>query len=134
MPTTIDSPLIQERSRSTAHRGFEAPFAGAGRRVLTAQGDNPFCGDELEVRLVCATDAAGECVIESARFDGYACTLCLAASDGLMEHVEGMTAAQAEALTFDDMCRWLGGLTVGRTRKSCVELPLKVLARALAQR
>ncbi|MEC4272541.1 iron-sulfur cluster assembly scaffold protein [Adlercreutzia sp. R25] len=135
MPTTIDSALIEERSRSTAHRGLsEGAFARAGRRVLEAKGDNPFCGDEIEVRITCAADEKGDMLIEQARFDGYACNLCLASADVLMERVEGMTAAQAASLGFEDLCRWLGGLTVGRTRKGCVELPLNVLARALAQR
>lgn len=134
MPTIIDSAIIEKRSRSTAHRGFEGAGAAGGLRVLAARGENPFCGDELEVRLICASDEAGETVIEQARFDGYACTLCLAAADALMEHVEGMTAVQAALLTFDDVCRLLDGLSVGRTRKGCVELPLQVVARALAQR
>lgn len=135
MPTTIDSALIEERSRSTAHRGFsEGIFALAGRQVLEARGDNPFCGDEIEVRVTCVADEGGDMVIEQARFDGYACNLCLASADALMERVEGMTAAQAESLGFEDLCRWLDGLIVGRTRKGCVELPLNVLARALAQR
>lgn len=135
MPTTIDSAIIEKRSRSAAHRGFEEiAFAPEGGYVLSARGENPFCGDEIEVRLACTTDAAGEIVIERARFDGYACTLCLASADTLMEQVEGMTAPRAAAITFDDMCRWLDGLSVGRTRKGCVELPLHVLACAFANK
>ncbi|MEC4175509.1 iron-sulfur cluster assembly scaffold protein [Adlercreutzia sp. R7] len=133
MPTTIDSAIIEERSRSAAHRGFDdIAFAREDERILSARGENPFCGDEIEVRLVCSADVAGEQVVERARFDGYACTLCLAAADALMEQVEGMTASQAASITFDDLCRWLDGLSVGRTRKGCVELPLRALARALA--
>lgn len=134
MPTTIDSVLIGERSRNAIRRGFSGgSCALTARQVLEAKGDNPFCGDEIEVRITCAADEGGDMVIEQARFDGYACNLCLASADVLMERVEGMTAAQAESLGFDDLCRWLDGLTVGRTRKGCVELPLNVLARALAQ-
>lgn len=102
------------------------------RRVLAARGDNPFCGDELEVRAVVRRDPARGWVVERAAFDGYACTLCLAASDALMEAAEGQPAVMVRATTFDDVCRLLGGLTVGRTRKGCVELPLTVLGRALA--
>lgn len=135
MSTTIDSALIEERGRDAIRRGFgEGGVFPSGRQVLSAVGDNPFCGDEIEVRVTCSVDDAGETVIERARFDGYACTLCLASADVLMEQVEGMTAVQAESLGIDDICRWLDGLSVGRTRKGCVELPLQVLARALAQR
>lgn len=154
MPVTVADPSIGARARAAAHRGFEklesaetvcpagsatnSKGAGDGkapdgeRRVLIARGDNPFCGDELEVRAVVRRDPARGWVVERAAFDGYACTLCLAASDALMEAAEGQPAVMVCATTFDDICRMLGGLTVGRTRKGCVELPLAVLGRALA--
>ena len=89
-------------------------------------------GDELEVRAVVRRDPARGWVVQRAAFDGYACTLCLAASDALMEAAEGQPVALVRATTFDDVCCLLGGLEVGRTRKGCVELPLTGLGRALA--
>ena len=140
MAVTVNDPALARRSREAAHRGFEgfaAPAAvpaaaRAETREAQARGDNPFCGDELEVRVRLARNEAAQWVVERAAFDGYACTLCLAAADVLMEQVQGATAAQARSIVFDDVCRWLGGLEVGRTRKGCVDLPLTVLNRALA--
>ena len=139
MTVTVDDPIIARRARSAAHRGFEGLASAAGtaapsepeRRLVSARGDNPFCGDELEVRAELTRTGAGEWAVARAAFDGYACTLCLAAADALMEAAEGMTLAQVQAATHDDVCRWLGGLEVGRTRKGCVDLPLTVLGRAL---
>ena len=138
MTVTVDDDAIARRSRKVAHRGFEAlAFAAASPggaeeiREASARGDNPFCGDELEVRVRLRRDGARGWVVERAAFDGYACTLCLAAADALMEAAEGMAAADACALTGEDVCTLLGGLEVGRTRKGCVELPATVLSRAL---
>ncbi|HJI12009.1 MAG TPA: iron-sulfur cluster assembly scaffold protein [Adlercreutzia equolifaciens] len=153
MAVSINDPSIGRRARAASHRGFdevgalgaasstfgatalkEAASAAAdgGCRTLTARGDNPFCGDELEVRAVVRHDPLRGWVVERAAFDGYACTLCLAASDVLMEAAEGQPVALVRATTLDDVCQLLGGLSVGRTRKGCVELPLTVLGRALA--
>ncbi|WP_302962844.1 iron-sulfur cluster assembly scaffold protein [uncultured Adlercreutzia sp.] len=138
MTVTVDDPAIARRSRRATHRGFEglapagtAPGKAGEVREAGARGDNPFCGDELEVRVRLRRDGACGWIVEHAAFDGYACTLCLAAADALMEAAEGLTAAQARALTGEDACALLGGLEVGRTRKGCVELPATVLSRAL---
>ena len=138
MTVTVDDPSIARRSRQASHRGFEglllsgAASEKAGEvREASARGDNPFCGDELEVRVRLRRDGAGDWVVERAAFDGYACTLCLAAADALMEAAEGMLAADACALTGEEACALLGGLEVGRIRKGCVELPATVLSRAL---
>lgn len=138
MTVTVDDPAIARRSRRTSHRGFEglAPSRAASKRAgevreTSARGDNPFCGDELEVRVQLRRDGVRGWIVERAAFDGYACTLCLAAADALMEAAEGMSAADARAFTGEDACALLGGLEVGRTRKGCVELPATVLSRAL---
>lgn len=122
----IDDAAILARAAHPARKGFQGGFdAEAG-------GDNPFCGDQLEVRVAVRPGADGAPVIERAAFDGYACTLCTACADALMEHVEGMPVRNAEALALDDVLGLWGGLEVGRTRRGCAELPLTVLKRALA--
>ncbi|WP_158544720.1 iron-sulfur cluster assembly scaffold protein [Eggerthella sinensis] len=120
----IDDELILERYRHPHAKGFDGAFDGA------AAGDNPFCGDAIEVRVSLGRGAEGV-VLERAAFDGYACSLCAATADLLMERARGMAPAAVRALGPDDLLRWWGGLEVGRTRKGCVELPLSVLKRAL---
>lgn len=121
----IDDERILERHRNPCCKGFEGAYDGA------AEGDNPFCGDALEVRVVLER-REGIWVIARASFDGYACSLCVATADMLMERVAGMPADVAHELATRDLLIWWGGLEVGRTRKGCVELPLLVLKRALA--
>lgn len=120
----IDDECIMERYRRPRAKGFEGAYDGA------ATGDNPFCGDALEVRVVLERRAGGLAVAR-ASFDGYACSLCTASADVLMERAEGMPTDEAAALTVDDVLGWWGGLEVGRTRKGCVDLPVSVFKRAL---
>ena len=121
----IDDKRIAERCRRPRCKGFEGAYDGA------ATGENPFCGDALEVRVALERRACGLAVAR-ASFEGYACSLCTASADVLMERASGMPAEDAAVLTVDDVLRWWGGLEVGRTRKGCVDLPVSVFARALA--
>lgn len=131
----IDDPALEQRAKNPRHRGFaalEVPSPSALTTTVTAMGENPFCGDELEVRLVLRRDGAGEWVVERAAFDGYGCTLCLAAADAVMDYLAGLPVTRAAAVDFEDTCRLLGGLEVGRTRRGCVDLAARVVASALA--
>ena len=113
----IDDKRIAERCRRPRCKGFEGAYDGA------ATGENPFCGDALEVRVALERRACGLAVAR-ASFEGYACSLCTASADVLMERASGMPAEDAAVLTVDDVLRWWGGLEVGRTRKGCVDLPV----------
>ena len=121
----LDDEAVMERHRNPRFKGFSGPGD------VAATGDNPFCGDALEVRVV-RGEADGAPMVARAAFDGYACSLCAATADLVMEHVTGMRVEDAERLTVDDVLALWGGLQVGRTRRGCVELPLTVLKRALA--
>ncbi|OUO90740.1 hypothetical protein B5F40_06000 [Gordonibacter sp. An230] len=121
----IDDGRIVERAAHPTRKGFSGAYDAKG------EGDNPFCGDALEVRVALERRDGGMAVARAA-FDGYACTLCTACADALMERVEGMRVSEAEALAFEDVLGLWEGLEVGRTRRGCVELPLIVLKRALA--
>lgn len=134
MGIRLDDPLIENRARRTERRGFarlERAAVVSGAHTVAAAGENPFCGDELEVRLVLCPTAADTWRIEDAAFDGYGCTLCLAAADAVMEFVCGCEASEALSLDFDGLCVLLGGLEVGRTRRGCAELPLRIMRQAL---
>ncbi|MCL1799086.1 MAG: iron-sulfur cluster assembly scaffold protein [Eggerthellaceae bacterium] len=118
-----DDPRIIERAEAPAHRGRLADF------THTASGDNPFCGDSLQLFFKVNDQHGG--FIEQASFDGYACSLCLASSDLLLDQVIGMPVAQAHSLGLDSLLLLWGGLEVGRARRGCVELSLRILGRAL---
>ena len=106
----LDDEAVMERHRNPRFKGFSGPGD------VAATGDNPFCGDALEVRVV-RGEADGAPMVARAAFDGYACSLCAATADLVMEHVTGMRVEDAERLTVDDVLALWGGLQVGRTRK-----------------
>lgn len=119
--------LVETLAADPRHKGVLAEGPGTCR----AHGDNPFCGDALDVFVhLCATEN-GEARIEEARFDGYACSLCTAAAEALLDAVSGVRVDEARRMTYDDLLGLLGNPSVGRTRSGCVRLPLTVLGRAL---
>jgi len=61
----------------------------------TARGDNPMCGDRLELFLKLAPDGS----IEDAAFQGRGCAISTASASLLTETVKGKTPAQAHALS-----------------------------------
>ena len=150
----FDDPLILERYRNPRHQG---KFVGS---THTADGDNPFCGDFIELYLELQGHGQ-DAIIARAAFEGYACSLCIASTDLLLERITGMSVAQALSIDLDDLLSYWGdaekcrnnhcmpssgqfasesdkqavsgaSLELGRTRRGCVELPLRVLERALA--
>ena len=128
------NPTVENHARNPR---FKQSFGSEPTQAWThgAVGDNPFCGDTLEIRLL-LKNADGEgptdrLVIENAAFDGYACSLCTAAADVLLEQVRGLTVEQARAVDYDRLLELLDQPPVGRTRSGCVRLPLTMLARAL---
>lgn len=97
-----------------------------------AKGDNPFCGDSIQLYLK-VIEHENDTIIGQASFTGYACSLCVASTDLLLEHIIGMRTQQALAFELKDLLKLLGGVEVGRIRKGCVELPLKIFDQALRQ-
>lgn len=118
-------------------------------RVLTphshrAEGHNPLCGDQVEVRLQVVDD-----VIREAAFQGEGCAICTASSSLMTEVVTGLSATQAQKV-FDDFHRMLAGDAPERllpegakltalagvrdypSRIKCASLPWHALKAALA--
>lgn len=60
----------------------------------TARGDNPMCGDRIELFIKRAPDG----IIADAAFQGRGCAISTASASLMTEIVQGKTAAQAKAL------------------------------------
>jgi nitrogen fixation NifU-like protein len=60
----------------------------------SARGDNPMCGDRLELHLKLAPDGA----IEDAAFQGRGCAISMASASLMTETVKGKPAEQAKRL------------------------------------
>ena len=117
---------VAARARSPRFRGFLGTYDAAAR------GTNPTCGDDIEVRLAFSTKD-GAAVVSRAHFEGYACSLCVASADALLEYARGRTADKLRVLTPDDVRRLLGGVDVRPARQACLTLPLEALLTCLNQ-
>ncbi|MBY0330544.1 MAG: SUF system NifU family Fe-S cluster assembly protein [Acetobacteraceae bacterium] len=60
----------------------------------TARGDNPMCGDRMELQLRLAPDGG----IADAAFQGRGCAISMASASLMTETVKGKSEAQARAL------------------------------------
>lgn len=66
------------------------------------RGSNPRCGDEIEVGI-----KANNEVLESVRFRGRGCSICLASASIMSECTKGLTLLQARQLV-QQMLEWFG--------------------------
>jgi len=110
----------------------------------TAKGDNPMCGDRVQVFLRFAADGT----IAETGFDARGCAISVASADLMAETVQGRTKADTKALfdTFRDMVRTgvcpacdaamerlapLSGVHEYPSRVKCATLPWHALLAAL---
>ncbi len=79
--------IILDHYRSPRNRGrLERPD-------VATQGNNPLCGDEIEVSLVVKDGR-----VEDIRFDGRGCSISQASASMMTEEVKGKTLEEAKAL------------------------------------
>jgi nitrogen fixation NifU-like protein len=106
------------------------------------RGSNPRCGDEIEVGI-----GANNEILESVRFRGRGCSICLASASIMSECTKGLTMLQAREL-IQQMMEWfgdtksqapsnttlaaLGAVRQHSARKKCVLLAWMALDEALA--
>lgn len=94
---------------------------------VTQTGGIPDCGDVVTVYL--KIDPPDRVVAIS--FEGQGCTISQAAASILSERVIGLTFAEIEAITLDEMIDFLGREAV-QTRPRCATLALRTLKAAIA--
>jgi nitrogen fixation NifU-like protein len=90
-----------------------------------AEGQNPLCGDELEIELTVVDEK-----IDQIRFHGQGCAISQASTSMLTELVEGKPIAEAAALQREDVVEMLG-IPLSPIRLKCALLGLGVLKVAL---
>lgn len=85
-------------------------------------GENPLCGDALEVTLVLAADDT----IEAAKFSGQGCAISQAATDILLDDIVGRPVDEVVAMGTDGMLELLG-IQVSSVREKCAVLGLMIV-------
>ena len=130
--------IILDRSRNPVHMHRMEPFDAA------ASGDNPMCGDQVEVRIRLAPDAT----VTDAAFEARGCAISMASADLMADAVRGRdaTAIRQLAADFAELARTgntaspdpamaslqpLSGVSEYRSRVKCATLPWSALLAAL---
>ena len=124
---------VMRRYRAPAYKGdieaFCQKYAQFGGRVVEASGENPLCGDSIQMAVWVTEDGS----LGDVCYDGYGCSLCIASAESLLEQAIGRNYADAREMTASDILTGLDGIAVGRTRMKCVELSLQTLKKAISE-
>jgi nitrogen fixation protein NifU and related proteins len=134
--------VILDHGRRPRHTGRPAAFDA------TAKGDNPLCGDRIQVFVRYASDGS----IAETRFEARGCAISVASADLMAEVVAGRTKADTAALfaAFRELARTgacpdcaaelqpalerlapLAGVHEYPSRVKCATLPWHALSAAL---
>ena len=94
--------------------------------TFTHVGENPMCGDTIEMDVVLDDPEKGEdAVIEQVAFQGDGCAISQASASMLSEELRGTTVAELEAMDTDDVTEMLG-VDISPMRVKCAVLAEKV--------
>jgi nitrogen fixation NifU-like protein len=114
--------VVAEHHRNPHNRGsLDSPD-------VAHEGLNPLCGDRVRIQLRLEGGR-----VAAARFEGEACMVALAAASLLTDLVQGLTPAQAVALSDEELLAALQ-TTLRPSRIGCATLALSVLREGFAAR
>ena len=137
--TDLYQEVILDHSRNPRN------FGPAEEADLTAQGNNPLCGDRVTIFLKIDDD-----MISSAQFDARGCAISLASASMMTEMIKGKTLGEAKSLvdqfhrlitcevdanTEGDLAELqsLSGVRAFPTRIKCATLAWQAMTAALDQ-
>jgi len=93
---------------------------------VNLSGGNPGCSDVITMQA--RFDANGK--VEAVSWDGTGCTISRAAASYVTEMVQGLSAEEIDAITFEDLMNELGRKVV-MTRPTCATLALGTLKKGV---
>ena len=93
---------------------------------ISLSGGNPGCADMITMHARFDPDGR----LEAVSWEGEGCTISRAAASYVTELVEGMTAEEIEAMSFEDLIEQLGREIV-MTRPTCATLALGTLKKGV---
>lgn len=110
--------LILDHYKNPRNFGFLDRFDAASEAY------NATCGDKMRIEIKFKKK------VDGIRFSGEGCAISQASASMLTEKVKGMSAAQIQNLSFQDVQKMLG-VTLTPSRVKCATLPLEVLQKAV---
>jgi len=94
-----------------------------------AHGDNPMCGDEIDMQILVGRDGK----IDDIKFSGTGCAISMASASMLTEEVMGKNIAFVKNLDRKKLLSLLG-IELSPVRLKCALLPLYVLKLCAGER
>lgn len=107
---------------------YENPrnYGSLENATISLSGGNPGCADIITIHA--HFDASGK--VDAIHWEGEGCTISRAAASYVTEIVEGLTAEEIEAMSFEDLIEQLGRELV-MTRPTCATLALGTLKKGV---
>ncbi len=93
---------------------------------VNLSGGNPGCSDVITMQARFNADGK----VEAVSWDGTGCTISRAAASYVTEMVQGLSAEEIDAITFEDLMNELGREVV-MTRPTCATLALGTLKKGV---
>jgi len=94
--------------------------------TVSSKGDNPLCGDEIEIFLKINSDGK----IEDIKFIGKGCAISQASASLLTQKLKGKNVGCIEEISRDEVVEMLG-IELGPVRLKCALLALYALKNCL---
>lgn len=95
------------------------------RASVSAEGNNPLCGDKMKLSLL-----VSDGMIKDAVFSGEGCAISKASMDLLLDNVIGKSVEEASRIGTDDLLGMIG-IEVSGTRMKCATLGYHAMKEAL---
>ncbi len=114
--------IILELYRHPAHKGTIA------KPDIKAKDFNPLCGDEIEI-----TGTVKDGVLVALKHHGHGCAISQAATELLVEQLEGKSLDEVKKLAKQDVLKMLD-IPISPVRLKCALLCLKVIKLAVYEK
>jgi len=92
---------------------------------------NKVCGDMMHVYIKVGKNNNGKKIIEDIKVKTFGCVAAIATSSALTEVVKGMTMAEAEKITKENVADYVGGLP--KAKIHCSVLAVDGLQKAIEE-
>ena len=91
----------------------------------TAAGNNPLCGDEVNVQLSIENN-----IIKDVKYNGSACMVSIVSSSLISDFIKGKTINEVQKISQDDVLNIIG-INLTTSRIKCATLVLDALLEAV---
>lgn len=129
---------VWERNKNPLFKGDIAQkiklWRSLSYHVIELSKNNRFCGDEIHMAFAFESPMHAQAPrLVDAIFEGYGCSLCIASADVVIEFLLRGTMIVDMETPVDYLLSHFGDISISKSRRRCVELPISIAAQALEE-